>query len=209
VDNAKISGISVGRYVTGAQARSALASNAPVVKTPPNVTIYEGQAWSYQVEATDSDGDKLSYSTKGLPASLYIDKNTGFIKGTIEANANTFPVTLKVTDATGLGTEVNFVLTVVARPILRETAAQQLVVYPNPVDKNEFSVRLDVKQSGGWSFSLLDFAGRQVKLGDFELSVGVQELTFDLTPYKLSAGLYYLSIQNGREKQVVKIGIKR
>ena len=209
VNNAKISGIAVGRYETGAQVRSALASKAPVVKTPPNVTIYEGQAWSYQVEATDPDGDKLSYSTRGLPASLYIDKTSGFIKGTIEANANTFPVTVKVTDATGLSTEANFVVTVAARPILRETVAQQLLVYPNPVDKNEFSVKLDVKQSGGWSFALLDFAGRQIKLGEFQLNEGVQELTFDLTPYKLSAGLYYLSVQNGKEKQVVKIGIKQ
>ena len=210
VDNAKISGIAVGRYTTDPQVRSAIASIAPIVKTPPNVTIYEGQAWSYQVEATDPDGEKLSYATSGLPASLYIDKSTGFIKGTIEVNANVFPVKLKVTDASGTSTEVNFVVTVAARPILRETqAAQQFVVYPNPVDKNEFTVRLDVKQSSAWKFSILDFAGRELELGRFELNLGVQELTFDLTPYNLSAGLYYLTVQNGQDKQVVKIGVKR
>jgi hypothetical protein len=180
-----------------------------LVKTPANVTIYEGQAWKYQVEASDPDGDKLSYATKGLPASLYIDKSTGFIKGTIEANANTFPVTIKVTDGGGLSTEVNFVLTVAARPILRETPEQHFIVYPNPVDKNEFTVRVEVKQRGLWNFAMVDFTGRQLNLGRFELNEGFQELTFDLTPYNLSAGLYYLSVQNGKDKQVVKIGIKR
>ena len=56
---------------------------------------------------------------------------------------------------------------------------------------------------------MLDFTGRQLNLGRFELNEGFQELTFDLTPYNLSAGLYYLSVKNGKDKQVVKIGIKR
>jgi hypothetical protein len=208
VNNAKISGIAVGQYVTSG-ARSQFAGTPPVVKTPKNVTIYEGQAWSYQVEASDPDGDKLTYATKGLPASLYIDKATGFIKGTIEVNANTFPVTVKVSDATGLTTDVNFVITIAARPILPEVQTeQQFVVYPNPVDKNEFSVRLEVKERGQWNFSLLDFTGKQIQLGRFELEEGFQEVLFDLHKYNLSAGLYYLSVQNGNGKKVVKIGIK-
>jgi hypothetical protein len=68
---------------------------------------------------------------------------------------------------------------------------------------------LDVKQSGVWKFGLMDFAGRELDLGRFELNPGVQELTFDLLPYNLSAGLYYLTVHNGQNKQVVKIGVKR
>ena len=209
VDNAKLSGISVGRYTTAPSIRSALETHAPVVKTPPNVTIYEGQSWNYQVEATDPDGDNLSFATKGLPASLYIDKTTGFIKGTIEVNANTFPVTLKVTDAGGLSTEVNFVVTIAARPVLRETPEQTFIVYPNPVDRNEFSIRLDVKQRGQWNFSLMDFTGKQLDLGRFELSEGIQEIKFDLAPYNLSAGLYYFSVQNKLGKESIKIAVNR
>ena len=210
VDNAKISGIAVGRYSGGSGARIAVASGQkPVVKTPQNVTIHEGQAWTYQVEASDPDGDQLSYASTNLPASLYMDKATGLIKGTIEVNANTYPVTIKVSDRSGLSSEVKFIVTIApAKPVVREAADLKFVVYPNPTEKDEFSIRLEVKQREKWNFTLLDFTGKQINLGSFELDEGVQELTFDLTPYNLSSGLYYLAVQNGQIKKVIKVGIK-
>ncbi|WP_276372040.1 malectin domain-containing carbohydrate-binding protein [Chryseolinea sp. H1M3-3] len=210
VDNAKISGIAVGRYSGGSGARSAMATNQkPIVHTPPNAVIHEGQAWTYQVIASDPEGDQLSYSTINLPASLYINKATGLIKGTIEVNANTFPVTIKVTDGSGLTTEVNFVLTIApAKPIVREVVDEKFIVYPNPTQTDEFSVKLEIKRRDEWNFTLMDFTGKQINLGSFELDKGVQELTFDLTPYNVSSGLYYLSVQNGQGKKVIKIGIK-
>ena len=208
VNNAKISGIAVGQYSTESLARSAVLNHAPVVKTPKNVTIYEGHSWNYQVEASDADGDNLSYATKNLPASLYIDKATGYIKGTIEVNANTYPVIIKVTDSNGLSTEVNFVVTIAAKPILREVEEQKFIVYPNPTDKNEFSVRIDVKRRDKWNFTLLDFTGKQFELGSFELAEGMQELTLDLTPHNLSSGLYYLTVENREDKKVIKVGVK-
>ncbi len=210
VDNAKISGIAVGRYSGGSGARIAVASGQrPIVTTPQDVTIHEGQAWTYQVEASDPDGDQLSYASTNLPASLYMDKATGLIKGTIEVNANTYPVTIKVSDGKGLFTEVKFVVTIApAKPIVREVAELKFVVYPNPTERDEFSVRLEVKQREKWNFTLLDFTGKQINLGSFELEEGIQELTFDLLPHNLSSGLYYLAVQNAQIKKVIKVGIK-
>jgi hypothetical protein len=210
VDNAKISGIAVGRYSSGASARIATASgHRPVVQTPQDVTIHEGQSWTYQVEASDADGDQLSYSTTNLPSSLYINKETGVIKGTIEMNANVFPVTLKVSDGTGLFTEVKFTVTIAkAKPLVKEIPDLKFVVFPNPTQNNEFSVRVEVKQRENWNFTLLDFAGKQIPLGTFELEKGIQELTFDILPYSLKPGLYYLVVQNGRTKKNVKLAIK-
>ena len=211
VEKGKISGISVGRYSTSAATRSAVATTnqKPLVVTPQNVTIHEGQSWTYQVQASDSEGDELSYSTINMPSSLYIDRKTGLIKGTIEVNANTYPVTIRVTDSGGLSTDVKFVVTIApAKQIIREVADLKFVVYPNPTDKDEFSVRLDVKEREQWDFTLLDFTGKQMSLGTFELESGIQDLTFDLKQYSLSPGLYYLAVQNGQVKKVIKIGIK-
>ena len=52
VNNAKISGIAIGRYSSGSGARMAMESGRePIVEKPKDVTIHEGQAWTYQVIA--------------------------------------------------------------------------------------------------------------------------------------------------------------
>ena len=210
-DNAKISGIAVGRYSAGggSSARVAVSGAKPVVQVPQNVTLREGQSWTYQVQASDPDGDELSYSTVNLPASLYINKTTGKITGTIERNAGTYPVTVKATDRTGLATEVNFVVTITQAQRTMKEADLKFVVFPNPVEKSAFAVRLEGKRRDNWNFTLLDFAGKQMDLGSYALEKGVQDVSFDLVPYHLSAGLYYLSVENSEGKKVIKIAIKK
>ncbi len=181
----------------------------PIVEKPKDVTIHEGQAWTYQVIASDPDGDELTYSTTNLPASLYIDKKTGLIKGTIEVNSKVFPVTLTVTDGSGLSTEVKFTVTIApAKALVKEVPDLKFVVYPNPTQRDEFYVKLEVEQQERWNFTLMDFAGRQISLGSFALDQGVQELTFDIRPYNLSAGIYYLAVQNGQTKKNIKLAVK-
>jgi hypothetical protein len=209
VNNAKISGIAVGRYSSESARMAVAIGNEPIVEKPKDVTIHEGQAWTYQVVASDPDGDELTYSTTNLPASLYIDRKTGLIKGTIEVNAKVFPVTLTVTDASGLSTDVKFTVTIApARPLVREVPDLKFVVYPNPTQRDAFFVKLEVLQQERWNFTLMDFAGRQISLGSFVLDQGVQELTFDITQYNLSAGIYYLAVQNGKTKKNVKLAVK-
>ena len=41
---------------------------------------FDGRVWSYQVKATDPDGDTLTYSLKSAPAGMTIDPSTGSIK---------------------------------------------------------------------------------------------------------------------------------
>ena len=50
----------------------------------------------------------LTYSESGLPASLSIDSNTGLISGTLIDPANTYPVTVTVTDQDALFNSVSF-----------------------------------------------------------------------------------------------------
>jgi hypothetical protein len=83
----------------------------PVVTTPTDQTSQDGETIAgVQIEASDPDGDTLSYSATGLPPSLTIDSVSGLISGTIDANASTgspYSVTVNVSDGTDT-TSVSF-----------------------------------------------------------------------------------------------------
>ncbi len=56
-----------------------------IKNTPPSIvehqeTNFDGKVWSYQVKATDADGDPLTYSLKSAPPGMTIDPSTGLIK---------------------------------------------------------------------------------------------------------------------------------
>jgi hypothetical protein len=58
-------------------------NNLPVItSTLPITEINEGSYYSYQIIATDADGDLLTYSLTQNPDWISIDTSTGFISGT-------------------------------------------------------------------------------------------------------------------------------
>src|SRR5690606_27898912 len=78
------------------------------------------------IVASDPDqGDVLSYSATGLPASLEIHPATGLISGTLEASPAMFNVTVRATDPEGAFDEETFVITV------RENHAPSITTPPN------------------------------------------------------------------------------
>jgi hypothetical protein len=63
---------------------------AEIKNTPPTIVEhqdanFDGKAWSYQVKATDPDGDPLIYSLKSAPAGMTINPLTGLIKWNVPA----------------------------------------------------------------------------------------------------------------------------
>ena len=57
-------------------------------------------------DATDADGDTLTYSATGLPAGVSINPTSGVIGGTLGfGSAGTYNVTVTVSDATLSDTE--------------------------------------------------------------------------------------------------------
>lgn len=58
----------------------------------------QGEVISLQVNATDPEGDNISFSATGLPLGLNIAPLTGLISGTISATPGTYPVTITATD---------------------------------------------------------------------------------------------------------------
>ncbi len=85
------------------------AGHAPVVETPEDRTSEEGTYVRLQINASDPDGDTLTYSAEDLPPGLSIHPTRGEITGTIVCDvAGRYAVAITVTDATGLSTSVRF-----------------------------------------------------------------------------------------------------
>ena len=80
-------------------------NNAPVLAAIGNQSSDVGATVSLTTGASDADGDSLTFSASGLPSGLAIDSSTGAITGTLSASANTYSVTVSVTDGTDSDSE--------------------------------------------------------------------------------------------------------
>ncbi|MBU1252545.1 MAG: cadherin-like domain-containing protein [Nanoarchaeota archaeon] len=88
-------------------------NNAPVITSTPVVEVNERQAYSYQVTATDAEGDVLSYVLFG-PDWLSMD-STGLISGTapsVNAEEKKLVITVQVFDDKGKDTIQRYILNV-------------------------------------------------------------------------------------------------
>ena len=74
----------------------------PVITSPSSTTGTVGQAFTYQITATNSP---TSFNATGLPAGITVNTGTGLISGTPSA-AGTFSINLSVTNAGGTGTAI-------------------------------------------------------------------------------------------------------
>lgn len=94
-----------------------LLVNASALPTAPSVTNPGSQISavdapvSLQMQASDANGDLLTYSATGLPTGLAIDPNSGLIFGT-PTDAQIYNVTVSVTDGNTAPTSVSFAWTV-------------------------------------------------------------------------------------------------
>jgi hypothetical protein len=84
----------------------------PVFTSPSNQSNIRGDSVSLQVNASQVDGDAVSYYASNLPPGLSIDSNTGLISGTIGGSATLgvpYAVTLTTVDSvTNLYTSQTF-----------------------------------------------------------------------------------------------------
>ncbi|MFZ4701373.1 MAG: putative Ig domain-containing protein, partial [Candidatus Methylumidiphilus sp.] len=86
-------------------ARHIVAS--PVLNRPPQISSQpvtsgtEGQAYSYQVTATDLENDSLAYSLSTAPNGMMINASTGLIQWTMPTSGGPFAVTVNVSDGKG------------------------------------------------------------------------------------------------------------
>jgi hypothetical protein len=101
----------------------------------PDVTIKEGSQLSIYPEATDPDGDPLSWSADGLPAGIGIDESTGVISGVVSggsAQESPYVVVVTVDDGRGGSATLTFTITVKkpAQPTTTTTAVAVTTTTP-------------------------------------------------------------------------------
>lgn len=90
----------------------------PTLQNPGPQSSVAGSGASLAMQASDADGDPLSYSASGLPPGLTINPSSGLISGTIAANAanaSPYAVSVGVSDGTD-SVSASFSWTVQAPP---------------------------------------------------------------------------------------------
>jgi PKD repeat protein len=98
----------------------AVANTAPTLSTLSAQSTVEGEAALIDVQASDPNGDALTYTATGLPPGLQIESTTGRISGTPTA-PGAYTVTVVVSDGQ-LNAQRSFAWTVVARAVSTGTA---------------------------------------------------------------------------------------
>ena len=92
---------------------SVTSNTPPTVSSPGDQTSQTGMEITLPIEASDIDGDTLSYSATGLPAGLSLNASTGVIKGSPTTASNT-TVTITVSDGQDSSSvQFNWAVTVV------------------------------------------------------------------------------------------------
>ncbi|MCB0059733.1 MAG: putative Ig domain-containing protein, partial [Caldilineaceae bacterium] len=88
-------------------------NRAPTITSLPPAGPQVGEPYSYDVEATDPDGDILTYSLPVAPAGMEIDPDTGLIQWTPAADqVGDNPITVRVGDGRGGVATQDFMLNV-------------------------------------------------------------------------------------------------
>jgi YD repeat-containing protein len=91
----------------------ALPNTAPSIDSSPVTSATEGAAYSYDVEASDADGDTLTYSLTSAPDGMTIDSASGLIGWTPSTDqVGSQPVTVQVDDGNGGSVTQSFSITV-------------------------------------------------------------------------------------------------
>ncbi|MCL1478996.1 MULTISPECIES: putative Ig domain-containing protein [unclassified Marinobacter] len=100
--------------VTPSARRRNVSNRAPVIQSDPVVSAIEGQAYTYQVEATDPDRrDRKEFSLQVAPAGMVIDAVSGQIEWTpSNVHVGSQTVVVRVADTQGAFDEQAFTISV-------------------------------------------------------------------------------------------------
>ena len=91
-----------GASVNATYSMTLAANQAPIIESQPVREAMAGQPFAYDVQASDPDGDLLSYLLVTPPAGMTIDANNGMLKWSpTTAQSGDISVTVRVIDANG------------------------------------------------------------------------------------------------------------
>ncbi|MGH9206812.1 MAG: Ig-like domain-containing protein, partial [Acidimicrobiales bacterium] len=110
-----------GGQTTSATGFVTVAGPGPVVTNPGDQTSAEGAVVALQIQASDPDGDTLTYAADNLPFGLAIDSATGLINGTVdysdaETQFGSYAVVVSVTEGGFASFSTGFTWTITDTP---------------------------------------------------------------------------------------------
>ena len=121
-------------------------NSLPVITSSPLTEINESQSYSYQIVATDADGDSISYSLTQSPAWISIS-SSGLISGVAPSVTSdyTYGLTARVSDGNGFVTQ-SFSLTVKDTNQAGDTTAPFITISnpSNGATYNTNTIRLSI-----------------------------------------------------------------
>ncbi|WP_439341614.1 putative Ig domain-containing protein [Vacuolonema iberomarrocanum] len=92
-------------------------NQGPYITSQPRLEVIGGQLYRYDVDATDPDGDTLSYQLLSAPDGMSIDERTGAIDWETDAEAlGNYSVIVEVSDGHGETALQQFSLAVIGTP---------------------------------------------------------------------------------------------
>ena len=95
-------------------------NRSPEIITTPNLQSLVGDIYRYNVDATDPDGDALTYSLLSSPLNMTIDRLTGQINwNTATTQPGTYQTEVQVIDNRGGSTKQAFNITLNAQPVVQ------------------------------------------------------------------------------------------
>lgn len=108
---------------------SVQGNTAPIITSTPDVAVYTGQVYYYEVEATDAEGGPLLYSLVQAPIGMFINPSTGAVIWT-SGGVGAALVTVRVSDPANAVAEQPFSIDVIDNlaPIITSVPPGQGVV---------------------------------------------------------------------------------
>ena len=163
---------------------------APVITSTPVTNATVDDPYTYDVEATDDNGDTLTYSLDVAPAGMTIDTASGLINWTpSDAQLGDSPVTVRVADGAGGFATQSFQVTVIddnVAPAITSTPVTNATVddpYTYDVDATDdngdtLTYSLDIAPAGmtiDTASGLINWTPSDAQLGDNPVTVRVAD----------------------------------
>ena len=166
-----------------------MLNRAPVITSTPDIEALIGRSYQYDVDATDPDGDPLTFSLVTGPASSVVDSTTGLITWQPAAgDLGTHAVTVRVDDGRGGSSEQRYVLSVITAPPNRPPVFTSVPVVAANVN-TQYAYDADATDPDGDTlvYSLLT--------GPTELEINFSTGQIQWTPSPNQVGTHDLSVR--------------
>lgn len=132
-------------WTVSASGTRPLVNRAPTLNTPAAQIGTQGQAISFQLSASDPDGDTLIYSANALPPGLTIDSKSGLISGTL-GSSGSYTVSVTADDQRGSSSSSKFLWTTLP------TLPQIRNILTTPIEPNsDLSLTMELDTQGSTS----------------------------------------------------------